>query len=133
MLERDIMRLIWVALSKNGVTLFRNNVALAWVGRLISRDARTGRVVLDASRPLHAGLCDGSSDLVGFKSVIITPEMVGRKIAVFVAVETKAKRGRVSGTQENFLSVVKTAGGIGIVANSEEQAIDGVAVWGGGA
>lgn len=63
--------------------------------------------------PVRAGLlCDGSSDLIGFRSVVITQTMVGKRIAQFVALEGKTDTGKTSKEQDIFLSVVRNAGGI---------------------
>jgi hypothetical protein len=39
------------------------------------------------------GLCKGSSDLIGLRSLEITPELVGLRLAQFVALEVKAAQG----------------------------------------
>jgi hypothetical protein len=39
------------------------------------------------------GLCKGSSDLIGLRSLEITPELVGQRLAQFVALEVKAAQG----------------------------------------
>ena len=84
-------------LSQEGYTLFRNNVGLA---------------KLADGRRIRYGLCPGSSDLVGWKTITATPEMVGQKIAVFTAIEVKSRRGKISCKQQNFIDVVRRAGGI---------------------
>lgn len=127
MKEGNIQRTIQLFLSRfQNVRLFRNNVGQGWVGQLISN--KNGTVTLANARPLHAGLCDGSSDLIGWKTVEITPEMVGQKIAVFTAVEIKTEKGRPTEAQNNFLSVVNRSGGIGFVARNENEAVRGLGV-----
>lgn len=108
MKEVAIMHRIRLAASRFGARLLRNNVG-------VLRD-RGGRYV-------HYGLCAGSSDLIGWMPVTITPNMVGSRIAVFLAVEVKAARGRVTPEQEDFLRAVNQAGGVAFVAHSEEEAI----------
>jgi hypothetical protein len=73
-------------------------------------------VLIHDARPLHAGLCEGSSDLIGWTPVTITPDMVGTTIAVFTAVEVKTGRVRVTEAQTRFLDAVTAAGGIARVA-----------------
>ena len=127
MKEGNIQRTIQLFLARfQNVRLFRNNVGQGWVGQLISN--KNGTVTLANARPLHAGLCDGSSDLIGWKTVEITPEMVGQKIAVFTAVEIKTEKGRPTEAQNNFLSVVNRSGGIGFVARNENEAVRGLGV-----
>lgn len=74
-----------------------------------------------AYRPLNSGLCVGSSDLIGWTTVEITPEMVGRKVAVFTALELKTKKLQATKEQLNFIEQVKLSGGIaGIVRKIED-------------
>lgn len=94
-----------------GLKLWRNNC-----GAL--RDP-TGRVV-------RYGLANpGGSDLIGYRSVVITPGMVGQRVAIFTAMEVKARGGthRVTAEQRHFLDVVEAAGGIAGVARSPAQAL----------
>jgi hypothetical protein len=88
--------------------LFRNNT-----GSL--PDPRT-------KRPVQFGLCKGSADLIGWKQVTITPDMVGQKMAVFASIEVKTPTGRLTPEQSNWLSVVQAAGGVAGVARSVEDA-----------
>lgn len=113
-----------------GVRIFRNNVGKCWTGRSVVINTRRqiwvnpGDVIIENGRFFHAGLCVGSSDLIGFKSETITPEMVGRKIAIFTAAEIKTETGRVSKEQTAFINMVNQFGGIGFVAKNEEEAIN---------
>lgn len=108
------------------VRLFRNSVGQGWVGR--SRRLRPGEVyraeggevLITDPRPLHAGLIKGSGDAIGWTSITITPEMVGRRLAVFTSVETKVpKTGRLEPDQRNWHAQVLAAGGYSIIARSE--------------
>ena len=74
--------------------------------------------------PIMLGwLVDGSSDWIGYRTVIITPSMVGKRIAQFVAIEAKrADGGVVHPQQEQFLNALKDAGGCCGVAHDAEQA-----------
>ena len=89
--------------------LFRNQV-----GQL--PDPRTGRYV-------QFGLAKGSSDLVGFKTIKITPEMIGQEVAQFVSIEIKTERGKLTEVQQNWLQKVKSSGGIVGVARSIQDAL----------
>ena len=117
MAEGDLLRSLMLAASAAGDRLFRNNVAKAWVGKLQSH--RNGSVTLHNARPLHAGLCIGSSDLIGWTRVTITPEMVGTTVAVFTAVEAKTGRLGTTTEQGDFLKAVTDAGGIASVAREK--------------
>lgn len=104
--------------------LFRNNVALSWVGRVIKdRQTPNGRnIELVEARPIKSGLTRGASDLIGWTVVEINPEMVGQKVAVFTAIEAKTPSMRVSKAQANFIGRLKESGGLAGIARSVEDA-----------
>lgn len=68
-----------------------------------------------------------SSDLIGLHEVTITPEMVGKKVGIFTAIEVKGPHFKPSPkdkryiAQCNFINLVNTKGGIGAVCSSKEQ------------
>lgn len=106
--EREVMDAVraW-SRTRPDVTLWRNNVgAVEW---------RPGKW-------LRYGLCTGSADYIGLKSVVITPEMVGQRVAIFTAIEAKAENGIVSPEQRAFLEAVRKAGGKAGIAQSAEDA-----------
>jgi len=66
-----------------------------------------------------------SSDLIGFTKVKITPEMVGKEVAVFTAVEVKKeawthekKLDKHERAQANFMTWIKNNGGFAGFAKS---------------
>lgn len=89
------------------IRLFRNNV-----GKLQDKNGTW----------VAYGLCPGSSDLIGWKSVIVTADMIGQRIAQFLAIETKAQRGMMSATQERFVETVREHGGLAGMAKSIDDA-----------
>ena len=117
MTEGNLTKHLLLSLSKALPTLriFRNNTGVGWVGRMLRNIA--GTVTLADARPLHAGLCTGSSDLIGWVTIQVGPEMVGRKIAVFTAIEVKTATGKATEAQLNFMARVREAGGIAFIAN----------------
>lgn len=108
--ETKIMRDIQVEASARGSRLWRNNVGLFETAD---------------RRKIRTGLCPGSSDLIGYKPLVITPELaqklIGTKIAIFVACEVKDQRGRLSKEQAAFLTQVAQDGGIAFVAKSKDE------------
>jgi dihydroxyacid dehydratase/phosphogluconate dehydratase len=68
------------------------------------------------------GLARGSADLIGYRTVTITPEMVGQQVAVFASIEVKTPTGRIRPDQQAWLETVQAAGGIAGVARSVEDA-----------
>jgi hypothetical protein len=95
--------------SRSDLRLFRNQV-----GSL--PDPRTGRLVT-------FGLARGSADLIGWRTVVVTPEMVGQRIAVFTSIEVKTRTGRLAPAQQHWLQAVKAAGGVAGVARSVGDAL----------
>jgi len=129
MSEAEIMRQIQVAVNKSGTRIFRNNVAMGWAGIALKAEKSArgvlmspGDVLVKHARPLHAGLCPGSSDLIGWTPVKITQEMVGKTLAVFTGLEVKDKT-KATEEQEAFIAAVKSDGGIAAVVHSEKEAI----------
>ena len=93
-----------------GVTLWRNNVGV--LVDLTGRPVRFG--LANESSALNARL--KSSDLIGWRAVVVTPEMVGRRIAQFVSRECKAPGWAYRGdprevAQKAWLDLVTVAGG----------------------
>lgn len=101
-----VLRNILLACGRAGVRLWRNNTG--------ALEDKTGRVV-------RYGLCKGSSDLIGFCTVTVTEDMIGQRLAVFVALEVKDK-GRLTTEQAQFLDVVRQAGGIAAEVRSVADA-----------
>jgi len=96
--------------SRSDLRLFRNQV-----GSL--PDPRTGRLVT-------FGLARGSADLIGWRTVTVTPDMIGQRIAVFTSIEVKTATGRLRPEQQAWLGVVRGAGGVAGVARSVSDAED---------
>lgn len=109
--ETKIQNRILLALSEAGCTVWRNETAKAWVGRILHKDGQ--HVTLANARMVSFGLCTGSSDLVG-----ITQS--GR----FLAIEVKTAKGRASKEQLIFIDAVNSAGGIAGIARSPEEALE---------
>lgn len=63
----------------------------------------------------------GGGDLIGWKTVVITPDMVGRHIAQFMSIEVKAPKGVVRPEQLTWAENVRKAGGIAVIARSVED------------
>lgn len=109
MSEAAIQQQIRLALSAAGSVAFRNNVGQY-------TDPKTGR-------PIRYGLGVGSSDLIGWTPIVVTPSMVGQTVAVFTAVEAKSAIGRPTDAQLNFIDQVLRAGGFAGIARSADEAV----------
>lgn len=116
--ESDVQARVRLAASQAGYVLWRNNSG-------VLKDER--------GVPVRFGLCNESkavndkcksSDLIGIKQVVVTPEMVGRTVGVFYAREVKRAGWRYTGTlreaaQLRFIEAVVAMGGDAGFATSE--------------
>ena len=128
MREAEIQRDIHIKASSLGCRLFRNNVAKSWVGKTIGpfNSFKTfplapGDIIIRNPRRFHAGLCKGSSDLIGWTPITITEDMVGKQVAVFTAIEVKAKTGRATKEQRIFLETIDSSGGLSVLLKSAKS------------
>lgn len=137
MIESEVWKQMLLAAGKirsASVRIFRNNVGLGWSGQavkvtganLLTVRLQPGDVVLRNARPVKYGLMTGSGDGIGWSTVTITPEMVGRKIAVFTSAETKSTTGRVKKEQETWRKNVASAGGIAAIIRKPGELTEAV-------
>lgn len=119
--ESLILKKILLAISKLPfVRLFRNNVGLGFQGTIVEETPLY--IVLKNYRRIKFGLCNGSGDLIGWTKIKVTPEMVGREMAVFTSLETKTLTGKAEEDQKNWRDQIKKSGGIsGIVRTPDES------------
>jgi len=127
--NKSRLAILGLSLVKS-LRIFRNNTGMGWIGKVVNRTPST--VTLETPRPLHAGLCTGSSDYIGWNITTITPEMIGNKIAVFVAIEFKADSGRASKEQLNFIEQIRKSGGIAGIAKSDKDILSLIDFYGAG-
>lgn len=106
--EQAIQQEIVLSLSRGDTRLLRNNC---------------GQSRTDDGRVIRYGVGNpGGSDLIGIKTITVTPDMVGKRIGVFTAIEVKTPTGKATEQQQRFLSMVGVMGGIAGVARSVDDA-----------
>lgn len=105
--ESNVTKIILKAGAYLGFTMLRNNTGLF--------------LTLDGARRTQAGLGKGTSDLIGWREVQITPDMVGKKVAVFTAFEIKTEKGTVRPEQQKFVDLVNRCGGYGRILRRESD------------
>ncbi len=113
MAEAEIKNDIIVTLSHGPVRLFRMQV---------------GEFQLKDGRWIASGR-KGMADLLGWTTITITPDMVGKKIAVYTSIEVKSRTGRWREGQPEWMQCVADAGGIAGMARSVSDAIKIIFEW----
>ena len=120
--HQELQDQIHLAASREGITLWKNNVGAAWQGEMISANGakvtlKSGKrltlaraIILINPRMERYGLCVGSSDLVG----IVPVDGLG----VFGGIEVKTEHDRLKPEQREFMKRVNNRGGRIIVARS---------------
>ena len=108
--EREIQDMVRVEASKCGARLWRNNLG---AGTLANGNFIRWGLAND-STSLNAVL--KSSDLIGIRPVIITQEMVGTTVGVFLSREVKREGWKFRGTleekaQQAWIDLINSMGG----------------------
>lgn len=124
MTEAEIKARIRLAIGRSApdCRLFNNPVGTAWAGDILH--TRPGLVTLGCPRRVHYGVGGaGGSDLIGFRSVLISPDMIGERVAVFVAAEVKRPGEPLPDHQALFVDFIQKSGGIAGVVRSPDEAL----------
>lgn len=133
MLEQTIQNRARLALSNEKLGIYwRANVGRAWTSNEVYKirgamavtfRLEEGDMVLRNARPFDTGLPKGFTDLFGMTFLTITPEMVGKTIAVYTGLEAKGPGGRLSEFQGYHHDIIRKAGGIVGTFRSPEEAV----------
>ena len=134
MKEKTIQNQIRIDLSTKDSRVFRNHVGTGYSTYAVTQalDAIYDPFLKKKIESIlnkgfvSFGFGEGSSDLIGIKSVKVTPEMVGKNIGVFCAIECKSPSGNTSASrlekQNKFINVINSLGGRAGFATSSEMA-----------
>jgi hypothetical protein len=118
--ESDLQQAIMIEGPHHHCILMRNNS-----GALPDATGRFVRYGLGNVSKQHSDRIK-SSDLIGFTRIVITPDMVGRTVAVFTAVEIKepgwthSPKDKRANAQKAFTDWVKACGGFAGIVDSVE-------------
>jgi hypothetical protein len=118
--ESEIQQLVQIEAAKHGCILLRNNS-----GALRDDTGRVVRFGLGNVSKQHQDQIK-SSDLIGITSVVVTSDMVGKRLGIFTAVEVKRKGKTLLSdkrvrAQKAFIDWVISLGGIAGFAESVED------------
>lgn len=133
--EGSLLKKILVHYTKKYGRLFRQNVGTGYIGKTERYpDMRSvlvypGDIVIRNARPLQAGLCKGSSDLIGLTPLQITSDMIGKIVPVFTAFEVKTGKLKATKEQKYFIDFVKSMGGLSSVVYSIEDIEGEIQLW----
>jgi hypothetical protein len=118
-LEGQVQKEIRLAANETDGLLLRNNSGVA----IETRKDGTRRAIRYGLGNTEKKLNETfkSSDLIGITPIMVRPDMLGRTIGVFTAIETKRRNWKYAGNpreraQLHFIKVIRARGGIaGIV------------------
>ena len=109
MKESTVTNKILLGLNK-AMRLFRNHVG----------------VLKDEKGRFHRfGLCKGSADLIGYTTIEITKDMIGKKLPVFTSIEVKTNKGRVREEQKQWLNAMNNINAVAGVARGSSD-VEGI-------
>lgn len=120
MQESTIQSQIMLAMCRSGAYVLRVNAGEFWGGKII---AHTGDKLLLGHPTKIQGAPKGTSDLIGCRTVTVTPEMVGKQVGIFVALEVKKPGESPRPEQLNYLDVMRRRGAITGWARSPDEAL----------
>lgn len=131
-------RALWALLTPEGRAVTGAQGSEARVQSLIQLEAPTkdfwlgrnnsGSLLDQRGVPVRFGLGNTSAavnkvmksgDLIGWKSITITPEDVGSVFARFASVEVKKPGGRIDPAQVAWAALVTKRGGLGLIVDRE--------------
>ena len=105
--ETNVWKQIQIDLSPLGFRLFRNQRYKGKTDKGIWIDCGVGG--------------DGGSDLVGYRIVHITPDMVGRVFAQYVEIEAKTKNGEGTEKQKERVKRLLLDGAFAFIAKNADD------------
>ncbi len=121
MRENAVKKRAMILLSQQKrCVVFVNVVGTAWFGKFLQM--KDGVVTLLGGRRYPVGWHEGSPDVMGWKSVVVTPRMVGKRIAVLLGIEMKQPGEKPEPEQRHFLDRLTSDGAIAGWADSADGA-----------
>lgn len=109
--------------ARPDLRLWRNETAVAWVGKKKGTTPEGHTVLFRGARRILAGLCVGSADLIGIKGPTPGVDVYDDEFeqGIFIAIEVKTGKTTTKKEQHKFLDIIKAMGGIAGIARSVED------------
>lgn len=123
-MQKDLIAEVQLLYSKNGDRIFRQNKGAGWYGKFLKPPMSTSAIInpsdvlIRDAKPMRAGMCPGNTDLVGWTTITIEPEHIGKRLAIFTAIECKTDTLPGSPDRKKFVESVRLAGGFTRVITS---------------
>lgn len=110
MKESPLKNLVRLHISRKfeGLKIFPNAQGVGWLGRAMG--VENGILRLQGPRRQRFGLHEGSPDDMGWLSIIVTPDMVGQRIAIAVGLEYKQPGAPRRPMQIKFVDMMQKDG-----------------------
>lgn len=107
--------------TRTDAVLVSNPSGTAWLGKLLEH--RQSSVLLGFARRVAFGcFAPGAPDMIGFQTVTITQDMVGKQFARFTVLEIKREGGgRVTADQADVIDMIKSRGGKAAIIDNIAQ------------
>jgi hypothetical protein len=125
------MKLAQLEATRKGWRMAINTIYRGWTGELVKQWPTKAGLMVELKRAAFRcfGLGTGTLDLVGWRPVRITADMVGQTIAQYVEVDAKTQgAARLRPEQKNRARVIREAGGFAGIAMRIEEAPGRVAI-----
>lgn len=107
---------------------------LGWYGKFLKPPMNTSAIItpqdvlIRDAKPIRAGMCVGVTDLVGWTTITVEPEHIGKKLAVFTAIECREDLP-MAPDRKKFIESVKLAGGFAKIVENVKDLITTVGVY----
>ena len=103
-----------IMMLNDGSNMFKNvgGYAIVCNPKQVDRLKGGGYLVKKGFPIKNISLWKGSSDMIGWKTVTVTEDMVGKKVAIFQSIEIKTKNDRLRKEQKIWNKVAEKAGGL---------------------
>jgi hypothetical protein len=123
--HETVETLAMLEMTKRGARVFKNAMGQGFAGAVVEEynDSAGHIVTLKGARRVRYGVQNpGGSDLIGWRPLAVTPEMVGYTVAQFVACECKTEGYKsASKEQKTFLAAVAQSGGVAVIARRDKE------------